>query len=102
MVELQDIPEILQAHTDRVHSKRDVLEILLDVVEQGDIDEVMAALPDPWSKELGQLMRDQFDNDTPADQFLWVKSYCGLGEPSEPHRAALVNKIRAWLRRDGY
>lgn len=93
MILLNDLPEALDDWRAGELILRDLLALLVDLLEYHEVDEVLAVLSEPVRTDFTSALRDCFDNDTPAEEILWIDSARG----EHPAKVAIVGRARSWL-----
>ena len=93
MITLQDISELVldwQAGDLRLV---DLYDRCLDLLEYHDVDAVLALLPPELRSDFAARMRNDFDNETPSEDYIWFDS----GRGDHPGKCVIIERIRAWL-----
>jgi hypothetical protein len=95
MITLEDIPEMLAELDKGELSVQDVYALCLDLFADNEVDDVFAPFPLDLRNDFTSRLREVYDNDTPAENFLLFDSARG----DHPDKLIIINRIRSWLAR---
>jgi hypothetical protein len=95
MIALGDIPEMLAAWRSGELLFDEVYGLCLDLFAAHRVEEVFALLPPELRDQFGSSLVDEFDNNTPAERYVFLDS--GTGD--SPNKVRIINEARAYLAR---
>ena len=95
MIELKDIPEMVQDWRNGELRTQEIYDLFLDLLEHYEVEEVFILLPEELQAPLAASLRADFENDCPAEDILWIDS--GRGE--HPAKRTIVERARRWFSR---
>jgi hypothetical protein len=88
-----DLNHLLAAYDEGVYALDDVLSRILSLSLSYPIDDIVAALPDPWRIRFLSWARRKFDNAIPLHDFVIITQ----GTPGDDDLEPIV-RIREWFR----
>ena len=94
MIELKEVPEMLEDWRTGELQSREFYELFLDLIEHNEVAEVLTLLPDELQVKFAASLRQSFDNDCPADDFIWIDS----GRTDDANKR-IIERARRWLAR---
>lgn len=95
MMTLSDIPEMLTAWRAGELSLDDVYHLCLNLFAAHRVEDVLALLPAEMRGQFEASLATEFDNEIPADRYLFLES----GRGDNPNKVQIINEVRAYLAR---
>ncbi|MBL8622264.1 MAG: hypothetical protein JNK64_13205 [Myxococcales bacterium] len=95
MMSIADVPEMLAAWRGGELSVDDVYYLCLNLFAENRVEDVLALLPVELRERFGASMLAEFDNDTPAEDYLFLDSAMG----DNPNKVPIISEVRAYLGR---
>ena len=95
MMTLTDVPEMLAAWRGGELSVDDVYYLCLNLFAENRVEDVLALLPVELREQFGASIGAEFDNDTPAENYLFFNSATG----DNPNKVKIIREVRAYLSR---
>jgi hypothetical protein len=91
---IADIDEILDLHQRGTFSRLDVLGHVFDLIDRHGVDAVLRGLPSSWRELFIRWARSQYDNETPATEYV-VLHHAEI----PPDKVRAIEAIRAYFHR---
>lgn len=95
MMTLDDVPEMLAAWRKGELQHDDVYYLCLNLFAASPVEVVLATLPQELRGQFGSKLAAEFDNDIPAEQYMFLES----GRGDNPDKVPIINEVRAYLAR---
>ena len=93
---LSDVPEMLVDWRSGELFTDEVYELCLGLFARHEVGEVLSLLPSELQDDFASRLRTEFDNETPAEEYIWFSS----GGGDHPSKVSIIDRIRAWLAMD--
>ena len=95
MMTLVDVPEMLAAWRKGELQLDDVYYLCLNLFVMNAVEDVLATLPQELRGQFEAKLAAEFDNDIPAEQYMFLES----GRGDNPDKVAIINEVRAYVAR---
>lgn len=92
---LSDVPEMLDAWRAGELSLDDVYYQCLNLFAVNRVEDVLSQLPAELRGQFETALATEFDNEVPADRYLFLES----GRGDNPNKVPIINEVRAYLAR---
>ncbi len=93
MITLDEIPDAVEDWRTGQLPRRDLVAVLLDLLEHFEVDQVLERVPADVRSYFVETLRDDFDNDTRIDEILWIDSARG----EHPAKRVIIERVRRWF-----
>jgi hypothetical protein len=95
MMTLDDVPEMLAAWRKGELQLDDVYYLCLNLFVVNAVEGVLATLPQELRGQFESKLAAEFDNDIPAEQYMFLES----GRGDNPDKVSIINEVRAYVAR---
>ena len=89
---LSDVPEMLDAWRAGELSLDDVYYQCLNLFAVNRVEDVLSQLPAELRGQFETALATEFDNEVPADRYLFLES----GRGDNPNKVPIINEVRAY------